>query len=68
MEIKTFKVFSYCDDFTEEDDMQGALSDYGVNDSYITYVATKEECDPIGNHLVYLGANHGEEVLIHLDW
>lgn len=67
MEIKTFKIFSYCDDF-EDDNMQETLSECGSSDSYISYTATKEECDSIGNHLVYLGANHGEEVLIHLDW
>lgn len=68
MEIKTFKVFSYCDDFEGEDDMQDTLSEYGSSNSYVSYTATKEECNSIGNHLVYLGANHGEEVLIHLDW
>jgi hypothetical protein len=68
MKIKTFKIFSYCDDFKGEDDMQETLSEYGECDTYIEYRASKEEDNSIGNLLVELGADEGEMVLIHLDW
>ena len=77
MEIKTFKVFSYCTDFEGEDDIQDKLSEFGGYDTYVRYTARSKEWliqhnyayeDTIENKLIELGAEDGEEVLIHLDW
>jgi len=74
MKTITRKVFSYCDDFDEE--LQDLLQEDRSCDVYIDYIAyTKEwleeneyEEDLIANRLIELGAENGEEVLIHLDW
>ena len=77
MEIKTFKVFSYCTDFEGEDDIQDKLSEFGEYDTYVRYTAHSKEWlirhnysyeDTIENKLIELGAHEGETVLIHLDW
>lgn len=74
MKTITIKVFSLCDDFDE--DLAEKISEYGTNDSYIMRTAyTKEYLSEKGfsqnlvaNRLIELGAENGEEVLIHLDW
>ncbi len=76
MKTKTYKIFSYCEDFAEYPKVQTKLSQGRGYDCFILYTAytlqslkTKEhENDPISNLLVKLGADDGEEVLIHLDW
>lgn len=78
MVIKTFKIFSYCNDFDEKEDEEllDELSSGASCDSYITRTAYTLESlnragyadDPLARKLVELGAEDGEEVLIHLDW
>jgi len=73
MKTKTIKVFSYCEDFTEEEQ---ELFQEASNDVYIEYTAyTKEwleengyENDIISNKLIELGCENNEKVLIHFDW
>lgn len=75
MEIKTFKIFSLCDDFPE-DELYEQLSEHNNSDSYIDYTAMSKEKqveldygeDKVANKLIELGAEEGEEVLIHLDY
>jgi len=73
MEIKTYVIFSYCDDFTEEE--QEILEDYGC-DVFIEYTAYSREDlkkegyseDLIAIKLFELGAESGQKVLIHIDY
>jgi len=74
MKVITRKIFSYCDDFTEDE--QNILQEYGNNDTHIDYTAYTEEwlkengyeLDPISIKLIELGCENEEKVLIHLDW
>lgn len=74
MKVITKKVFSYCDDFTDEE--KDLFSEGFSCDVYIDYTAyTKEwleengyENDLISNKLIELGCENEEKVLIHLDW
>lgn len=73
MKIKTYKIFSYCNDFTEEE--QDILQKDRSYDCLIRYTAyTKEYLKGIGiediiaSKLIELGCQHKEEVLIDLDW
>jgi len=71
----TIKVFSYCDDFTEEEKDILAEIAQGT-DCYIDYSAHTEESmlkngwenDIISNKLIRLGCIDGEDVLIKIDW
>lgn len=75
MKTITRKVFSLCDDF-EDEDMYQKLSDERGCDCYIDYTANTEETlreqgydnDIIANHLIVLGAEDNEQVLIHIDY
>ena len=67
MEIKTFRVFSYCDDFDERS--QEMLAEYGSSDIYISWTAYSDGSEGwLANKLIELGAEENETVLIHLDW
>jgi len=73
MKVITRKVFSYCNDIPEE--LQDRFEENAC-DIYIGYIANskewleKEEYDEdlLANLLIELGAEEGEEVLIHMDW
>jgi len=74
MKTITRKVFSYCNDFTREE--QDLFGEENHCDTYIDYTAyTKEwltvneyDLDLISIKLIELGCSNEEEVLIHLDW
>lgn len=76
MEVKTYKIFSLCNDFGEDEDLYEQLSAEVGCDTYITYPASSRESliskgydeDPVSIRLVELGADDGEEVLIHIDY
>lgn len=66
MEIQTFKIFSYCSDLTEK--QQEYFEEYPC-DIYITYTVVEEDDElGINSTLTSLGAEVGEEVLIHIDY
>lgn len=66
MLVKTYKIFSYCDDFTEEE--QKLLEEYPC-DVFVEYVANSNKTlNSIADKLVKLGAEEGEKVLIHIDY
>ena len=68
------KVFSYCNDFNEEE--QEILQENQGYDCYIEYQAFSKKYlenqgydnDIIANKLIELGCLNEEKVLIHLDW
>lgn len=74
MIIKTFKIFSVCDDF--DGDMQNELTAERGCGCYVEYDAYTEEWlisegwdnDPIAVRLIELGAGNKETVLIHIDY
>ena len=81
MEIVTKKIFSLCEDFNPEEsgeveEMYDTLSSETGCDVYIDYTAMTLETqeghgysrDDIAIRLVTLGAEDGEEVLIHIDY
>ena len=75
MKIKTYKIFSLCNDFSE-DEMYEELSNERGCDCYIEYTANSAEKlalqgysdDRIASHLITLGAEEDEKVLIHIDY
>lgn len=72
--FENIKVFSVCEDFTDE--MYNRLTEQVSPDSYIDYTAnSKEELekqgysnDEVANHLITLGCEEGEKVLIEIDY
>ena len=78
MIIKTYKIFSLCEDFNSDtyplmyDNLSGEYSP----DSYIDYQANSKTYledngftnDIVANRLIDLGCGEGEEVLIHIDY
>lgn len=74
MITKTYKIFSYRNDFTEAE--QKLLGEDNNYDSFIEYTAMTLATqfsksygeDMIADKLVKLGADDMEMVLIHLDW
>ena len=79
MKTITKKVFSLCEDFNPDEGFEEMYEDLSAENScdvYIDYTAMTKESeekggysnDPIANRLVELGAEDGEEVLIHIDY
>lgn len=74
VDIICTKVFSYCNDFNEEE--QEILQENQGYDCYIDYQAFSKtylenqgyDNDIISNKLIELGCLNEEKVLIHLDW
>lgn len=81
MEVKTFKIFSYCklkeqeEENYETTEVDDGLEEYSCN-CYVPYTANTEETlkkqgygnDLIANLLIKLGASENEEVLIEMDY
>lgn len=72
--LKEIKVFSLCEDFSDE--QFSSLSEDVSPNCYIEYTAYSEESlreqgfenDTVSNRLIELGCKEGEEVLIEIDY
>ena len=74
MKVITIKVFSYCGDFTEEE-QNIIVKDRGY-DCYVDWIANSKEYleesgydnDIVANRLMQMGCRENEEVLINIDY